>query len=132
MSKDGTNVREIVAQWLRENHYDGLCNPDGECGCGLDDLMPCQCINERECVCAYEIPVPDGNEYDRMFSTSNAEQDKPSDTIENVARDLFKAIAPMHEPCCEEVCCNLGDDGWSADNCLYDFRCRLEALGVAL
>ncbi|KKL87429.1 hypothetical protein LCGC14_1934820 [marine sediment metagenome] len=25
--------------WLKENNYDGLCN--FECGCGVDDLVPC-------------------------------------------------------------------------------------------
>lgn len=131
MSKDGTSLREMAAQWLRENHYDGLCNPDGECGCGLDDLMPCQCPNERDCVCAYEIPAEDSG-YDRMFSTSNSEQNAPSDNVERVARDLFNAIAPMHEHCNEDTCCNLADDGWKMDCCLHDFRRRFEALGVAL
>ena len=36
------NLQTIVADWLREHGYDGLCG-DG-CGCGVDDLMPCvQC-----------------------------------------------------------------------------------------
>lgn len=122
MSKDGTNVREIVAQWLRENHYDGLCNPDGECGCGLDDLMPCQCINERECVCAYEIPVPDGSEYDRFYCTSNSEQDQPSDSVEQIAKDMMtclieheRAQQPPHK-----------------FTVIDHYRNRLEALGVRL
>jgi len=32
-------VREIVKAQLEEKGYDGLCTRD--CGCGLDDLMPC-------------------------------------------------------------------------------------------
>ncbi|WP_417003698.1 hypothetical protein [Adlercreutzia sp.] len=122
MSKDGTNVREIVAQWLRENHYDGLCNAEGECGCGLDDLMPCQCINERECVCAYEIPVPDGNEYDRMFSTSNAEQNYPSDSVEQITRDLYEWMDGVLN---KNWCLELPQD-------LERYRKRLDALGVQL
>ena len=35
-------VREIVAEWLDSHGYDGLVNVDGECGCPLDDLMPCE------------------------------------------------------------------------------------------
>lgn len=122
MSKDGTNVREMTAQWLRANHYDGLCNPDGECGCGLDDLMPCQCINERECVCAYEIPVPDGNEYDRMFSTSNSEQNEPSDTLEQAAIDLCAWIdGVLNKNWCMELPADLDR-----------FKNRFAALGVVL
>jgi len=32
---------EIVKAWLKDNGYDGLCHPDSECGCHIDDLMPC-------------------------------------------------------------------------------------------
>ena len=32
-------VQEIVAEYLKNNGYDGLCNED--CGCGLEDFMPC-------------------------------------------------------------------------------------------
>lgn len=49
---DGTTVGEICTSWLRDHGYDGLCMP-GCCGCGLDDLMPCQ-EPSPECQCAYE------------------------------------------------------------------------------
>lgn len=62
-SKDGTSVKEIIAEWLRINDYDGLCNPYSNSGCGLDDLMPCRCPNERGCVCAYKILDTDEPEY---------------------------------------------------------------------
>jgi len=32
-------AREIVEKYLRDNGYDGLCGE--ECGCSIDDLMPC-------------------------------------------------------------------------------------------
>ena len=51
-SRDGTPTGEMVAEWLRANGYDGLCNPDAGCGCGLDDLMPCNQASDSFCVCA--------------------------------------------------------------------------------
>jgi hypothetical protein len=34
-------VHDIVANYLREHGYAGLCNADGECGCDISDFMPC-------------------------------------------------------------------------------------------
>ncbi len=33
------NVHDIVKKYLEDNGYDGLCTD--ECGCHIDDLMPC-------------------------------------------------------------------------------------------
>jgi hypothetical protein len=33
------NVIDITREWLKTHGADGLCCRD--CGCGLDDLMPC-------------------------------------------------------------------------------------------
>lgn len=38
-------VKEIVKKWLIDNKYDGLCDPDYECGCEVNDLMPCDMPN---------------------------------------------------------------------------------------
>ena len=35
------NVIDIVSEYLKLNEYDGLVQKEGECGCELDDLHPC-------------------------------------------------------------------------------------------
>ncbi len=45
----------IAAAWLKANGYDGLCPAlewHCDCGCGLDDLMPCDEPGIR-CVAAW-------------------------------------------------------------------------------
>jgi len=32
---------DMVREYLIKNGYDGLCAEDRECGCKLNDLMPC-------------------------------------------------------------------------------------------
>ena len=39
--EDKMTVIEIVKKYLEENGYEGLVHADGECGCELDDLAPC-------------------------------------------------------------------------------------------
>ena len=47
------SVSEILTEWLKKNKYDGLwCD---ECGCGTDDLMPCD-INPMYCRPGYNRP----------------------------------------------------------------------------
>ena len=52
------NVKEIVQKYLQENGYDGLCDEWHECGCQINDLMPCgeYC---GDCIPGYKIPDPD-------------------------------------------------------------------------
>lgn len=50
--------------------------------------------------------------------------------LAEVARDLYKAVAPMHEPCNDDTCCNLDDYGWGSEFCLRCIRRQLEKLGV--
>lgn len=32
---------KIAIEWLKNNGFDGLCDPSIECGCHIDDFMPC-------------------------------------------------------------------------------------------
>lgn len=41
------NVKNIVAEYLKANKYDGLCCLDVPCGCLLEDLAPCGEISEK-------------------------------------------------------------------------------------
>ena len=50
------SIKSIISDWLISNGYDGLCNPEAECGCRLDDLMCCKSPYEDNCVCAYLVP----------------------------------------------------------------------------
>ena len=54
-------IREIVVSWLEQNGYDGLCNPDVECGCPNKDIMPCDTPDLRECVPAHGELQADGD-----------------------------------------------------------------------
>lgn len=54
-------VIDILKEYLQENGYDGLCNPEAECGCLIDDLCPCNSYM-LECVPGYKKFVDD-NDY---------------------------------------------------------------------
>lgn len=41
MKKPTMTLIQIVRKYLKTNGYDGLYNSDGQCGCKLSDLMPC-------------------------------------------------------------------------------------------
>ena len=48
---------EIIKQFLIENGFDGLCGY--ECGCALDDLMPCE-SPYGDCEAGYVYEVKNG------------------------------------------------------------------------
>ena len=55
-------VGEIVKQWLEEHGCDGLCDPDAECGCGIDDLNPCGGLCD-DCIPARRVEGEVGRMY---------------------------------------------------------------------
>ena len=56
------NAREMLIKQLKELGADGLCSPG--CGCGIDDLAPCDCIYLDLCRAAKWIkPEPDSADY---------------------------------------------------------------------
>lgn len=51
------NLIEIVKKHLQDNGYDGLVSDIGECGCFLDNLVPCgEPSNLVDCEPAYKVP----------------------------------------------------------------------------
>ncbi len=70
----GMTVKEIVREWLREKGYDGLCAED--CGCSVDDLMPCSGYGASEdCMAGYSQKATEeekevyGENIDCIFTT---------------------------------------------------------------
>lgn len=62
------NVKEMLQKALREMGADGLVNPDEECGCDIDDLAPCECLNLGECHAAKWVkPKKDDPDYLEEF-----------------------------------------------------------------
>lgn len=57
------DLHEIVKEWLVENGYDGLCHSDSECGCSVDDFMPCSEPNQF-CEAGHQEKAPEGSECD--------------------------------------------------------------------
>jgi hypothetical protein len=53
------NCASMVAQYLKENSYDGLCSPGNECGCDLDDFMPCDGDFAMDCEAGHKIDCPE-------------------------------------------------------------------------
>ena len=56
------NIKTIVTQYLNEHGYDGLYlkkNGD-ECGCSIEDLMPCDVPSEL-CAAGYQVKCGDGS-----------------------------------------------------------------------
>ena len=49
---------EMVAKAIREAGGDGLVNTEISCGCGLSELMPCECPQET-CETALELVMPE-------------------------------------------------------------------------
>ena len=54
------NYKEMIADWLLSNGYDGLWNGFDECSCEPGDMVPCDFIS-IECEPGYKIPCDCGD-----------------------------------------------------------------------
>ena len=61
----GMNIRQIVFDWLTQNNYGGLSNPEMECGCALKDFMPCGYPSD-DCVAGHVKEASPEGEYDYL------------------------------------------------------------------
>ena len=60
-----TEVRSIIRNAIVAVGGNGLCNPGEECGCGIDDLAPCETPNLDECqIAKWVVPKPGEVEYE--------------------------------------------------------------------
>lgn len=50
-------LEDIIADWLKEHGYDGLCDPEITCGCTLESgLCPCDLPDLRSCRAGHNDP----------------------------------------------------------------------------
>lgn len=63
-------VKEIILDFLNKNNYDGLFNPDINCGCGIDDFIPCD-ITIDECQPAYKKKCEKCEDYNNVEGCLN-------------------------------------------------------------
>jgi hypothetical protein len=59
MVRTNLSVEGIIKKYLRENGFDGLCNCEMECGCLLENLVPCDSLDEIHCEPGYRVSTPD-------------------------------------------------------------------------
>lgn len=52
---------DIVEESLKQKGFDGLCNPELECGCFIGDLAPCDNPNFKQCKGGIRETTPDGD-----------------------------------------------------------------------
>lgn len=72
--KDNPDLQDIVAEWLKANNYDGLCNTDTGCGCSLEDFMPC---SEPGINCeAGHIDESENDDYDFIINPGKKPKDR--------------------------------------------------------
>ena len=74
-------VKEIIKEHLKAIGADGLCNTDGECGCGVDDFMPCyaccgDCVPARKEIAPADHEFAGEEIYVPMEAPADAEKER--------------------------------------------------------
>ena len=99
-------VGEIVKQWLEDHGCDGLCDPDFECGCGIDDLNPCGGLCD-DCIPARRVEGEVGKVYvpiedDELAPTSQ-------ERIEQRLREALEQIDRLAGVGASDLCGTIAD-----------------------
>lgn len=81
---------DIVLRYLKENGYDGLFND--ECGCVLDDLVPCSGESFGTCQPGYRVPC-DCGDHDYHIVETKPVAGSPVD-LEGALAVLIKGLSP--------------------------------------
>lgn len=63
----------IARKWLKDNGYDGLCLPEEECGCSLEDFMPCG-EPSLKCEAGCYAKAPPGSDVDYFIYPGKGKQ----------------------------------------------------------
>jgi hypothetical protein len=80
------NCAQIIKSYLVENGFEGLfCD---NCGCDLDDLMPCDSVCS-ECTPGYQVMVPDDIKCDYNWYICKNKDDKPWE-VQDADIDLLR------------------------------------------
>jgi hypothetical protein len=73
------NCLEIIKRFLKNNGFDGLVN-DGECGCELSDLVPCD-DDFSLCLPGYKVIPPDDVDTEMDYFICTDKDSKPWEWI---------------------------------------------------
>jgi hypothetical protein len=60
-------AKEIILDYLKNNKFDGLVCPHIQCGCGIDDFMPCD-ENWSDCQPAFKLQCANCKEWENIDS----------------------------------------------------------------
>lgn len=87
-----TTITDLVREALTQKGYDGLLSSDGNCGCDLDDLMPCF-ETLHDCSAAYKQLITTGTAWEMVL-------DKPGETTEKSVvspQDILEKIITVKQ-----------------------------------
>jgi len=89
--KTKVELRAILKEYLEKNEYEGLVNVDLECGCSLEDLMPCDapCVN---CEAGHKERQEENAEFDWVIVPGK--KDKRKKIPGRYYPDYFNGLVP--------------------------------------